>query len=110
MCKKQFLWVGLTCTILEIIFKRATDICKKQCFLVGLTCTVLDVSFKRAADVCKKQCLWAWERIKKKVNKNLLFFSLSYKHRVRYMSPEFGDKDPKPNFRIEKVYKIKSFN
>ena len=24
----------------------------------------------------------AWGRIKKKVNKNLLFFSLSYKHRV----------------------------
>ena len=52
----------------------------------------------------------AWGRVKKKVNKNILFFSLSYKHKVRYLSLEFGDKDPKPNFRIEKVYKIKPFN
>ena len=37
--------------ILEIAFERVADVCKKQCLWVRLTCIILDVTIKRAADV-----------------------------------------------------------
>ena len=53
MCKKQCLWVGLTCIILEIAFKTATVVSKKHCLWVGLTCPILEIPIKRATDVSK---------------------------------------------------------
>ena len=37
--------------ILETAFERA-DVCKKQCLWIGLTCIILDVTLQRAAAVC----------------------------------------------------------
>ena len=40
--------------ILEITFERDDDVCKKQCLYIGLTCIILKIAFQRAATVCVK--------------------------------------------------------
>ena len=37
---------------MNVAFKRVVDVCKKQYLWVGLTCTILEISFQRAIVVC----------------------------------------------------------